>query len=145
MSHAHLAAAQIDAPADFALTQLADARAIGRWTLGSMDFTPLGDGLWQGTSLFDGATSIVEIVAHRALGLIDYHVGTAEARVPRISIRVTPGPDWGLRADQCLAAMTTWRAGWMEDDRWERTRKTHEVEALLFKAQIETAWRQARP
>jgi hypothetical protein len=31
----------------------------------------------------------------------------------------------------------------MDDDRWMRTRKTHELEVLLFKAQIETDWHAA--
>lgn len=143
MSHAHLASTRIDTPANFALTRLADARAVGRWALGSMDFEPLGEGLWQGVSLFDGSTSIVEIVLHRDLGLIDYHVGSREQRVPRVSIRVTSGADWGMGADRCIAAMTTWRAGWMDDERWRRTCVTHETEVLLFKAQIETAWNSA--
>lgn len=36
--------------------------------------------------------------------------------------------------------MTTWRADWMDDERWNRTCKTHELEVLLFKSQIETDW-----
>lgn len=141
MPHAHLASARVDAPADFTFAQLSDGSRLGRWALGSMDLVPAGEpGLWRGVSLFDGSAAEVEIRPHPALGLIDFHLGPAGARVPRVSIRVTPGPDWGLPADSCLVAMTTWRAGWMDDARWQRTRTTHELEALLFKAQIETAW-----
>lgn len=141
MSHAHLASARVDAPADFTFAHLADGRRLGRWALGSMDLTPTGEpGLWRGVSLFDGSEAEVEIRPHAALGLIDFHLGPAGARVPRVSIRVTPGPDWGLPAETCLVAMTTWRAGWMDDARWQRTCTTHELEALLFKAQIETDW-----
>jgi hypothetical protein len=141
MPHAHLASARVDAPADFTFAQLSDGSRLGRWALGSMDLVPAGEpGLWRGVSLFDGSPAEVEIRPHPALGLIDFHLGPAGARVPRVSIRVTPGPDWGLPADSCLVAMTTWRAGWMDDARWQRTRTTHELEALLFKAQIETAW-----
>ncbi len=141
MSHAHLASVRVDAPAGFAFSHLSDGRKLGRWTLGSMDLVPAEEpGLWRGASLFDGAPAEVEIRPHPALGLIDFHLGPAGARVPRVSIRVTPGPDWGLPEQSCLVAMTTWRAGWMDDGRWERTRKTHELEVLLFKAQIETDW-----
>ena len=54
--------------------------------------------------------------------------------------RVTPGAHWGLGRDTCLAAMTTWRASWMDDARWQRTCTAHELEVLLFKAQIEADW-----
>ncbi|MDX5349730.1 MAG: SRPBCC family protein [Paracoccaceae bacterium] len=141
---AHLAATRSDAPAAFAFAHLSDGRKLGRWTLGSMDLEPAGEpGLWRGTSLFDGAEALVEIRPEPRLGLIDFHLGPAGARVPRVSIRVTPGPDWGLPETACLAAMTTWRAGWMDEARWERTRKSHELEVLLFRAQIEADWKAA--
>lgn len=141
MSPAHLASVRIDAPADFAFAHLSDGRRLGRWALGSMDLVPAEEpGVWLGASLFDGSAAEVEIRPHVALGLIDFHLGPAGARVPRVSIRIAPGPDWGLTAQSCLVAMTTWRAGWMDDERWQRTRTTHELEVLLFKAQIETDW-----
>ena len=40
--------------------------------------------------------------------------------------------------------MTTWRAGWMDDARWLRTVKSHELEVLLFRAQIESDWKAAQ-
>lgn len=144
MSFAHLASVRLEVPADFAFAHLSDGRRLGRWALGSMDLEPADEaGLWRGVSLFDGTAAEVEIRPHPGLGLIDFHLGPAGARVPRVSIRVTPGPDWGLPEGVCLAAMTTWRAGWMDDVRWQRTRTTHELEVLLFKAQIEADW-QAR-
>ncbi|MDT8853955.1 hypothetical protein RNZ50_02695 [Paracoccaceae bacterium Fryx2] len=138
MTVAYLASTRIDAPLSFVWTHLTDARRVGRWALGSMDFQPAGPGLWRGQSLFDGSEAIVEVRPHRALGLIDYHVGTLEARVPRVSIRAVAGGDWGQDAGCTLAAMSTWRAGWMDDARWARTCTTHDLEVLLFKAQIET-------
>ena len=145
LTPAHLAATRIDAPAAFAFAHLSDGRKLGRWTLGSMDLAPTGEpDLWRGQSLFDGAEALVEIRPEPRLGLIDFRLGPAGARVPRVSIRVTPGPDWGLPETSCLAAMTTWRAGWMDDARWMRTVKSHELEVLLFRAQIETDWKAAQ-
>jgi hypothetical protein len=144
MPVAHLASVRIDVPANFAFERLSDGHALGRWALGSMGLEPAGQpGIWRGHSLFDGSEAIVEIVAHPELGLIDYHVGDLDVRSPRIAIRVTPGPDWGLGQDACLAAMTTWRVQWMDDARWARTCTTHELEVLLFKAQIETDFSKA--
>lgn len=141
MSHAHLASAHVEAPADFAFAHLSDGFRVGRWALGSMDLRPTGEpGAWQGTSLFDGSSAEFEIRPLADLGLIDFHLGPAGHRLPRISIRVTPGPDWGLPAQTCLVALATWRAGWMSEARWQRTRTTHELEVLLLKSQIETDW-----
>lgn len=142
MTYAHLASARVDVPASYAFGHLADGRRLGRWALGSMDLEPTGEpGVWRGVSLFDGSSADVEIRTHADLGLIDFHLGPAGARVPRVSIRVSPGTDWGLPEESCLVAMTTWRANWMNDARWQQTQKTHELEALLFKAQIEADWK----
>ncbi|MBC2835747.1 hypothetical protein [Paragemmobacter straminiformis] len=141
---AHLASVRLDVPFDHAFDCLSDGHRLGRWALGSMDLRPTGEpGLWRGTSLFDGSGAEVEIRPDRRLGLIDFYLGPAGARVPRVSIRVASGPDWGLPETACLVAMTTWRAGWMDDARWQRTCKTHELEVLLFKSQIEQGWKAA--
>lgn len=145
MSAAHTASAIVDAPLDFVFSHFSDPARLGRWTLGSMDYRPSGvEGVHLGTSLFDGSTSLVEIRPHRELGMIDYLVGSLEKRIPRVSIRLVAGTEWGLPDDACIAAMTTWRAAFMTDERWARTCTTHELEALLFKEQIETEWK-ARP
>lgn len=138
---AHLASVRIDAPIDFAFARLCDGAEVGRWALGSMGLAPTATpGVLRGTSLFDGGESLVRISAHPALWLVDYFVGLA-APEPRISIRLSPGAAWDMGAATCLAAMTTWRPAAMEDWRWARTCTTHELEVLLFKAQIETDWR----
>lgn len=138
---AHLASVRVDVPFGPAFDHLSDGAKLGRWALGSMDLVPAGaPGLWRGVSLFDGSVAEVEIRPMRDLGLIDFHLGAAGARVPRVSIRVVPGADWGLPEGSSMVAMTTWRACWMDDARWERTCRTHELEVLLFKAQMETDW-----
>lgn len=141
MAPAHMASVQIDAPVAFAFDRLCDGAAVGRWALGSMGLAQTGAaGVLCGTSLFDGAESIVRIKAHPDLWLVDYFVGPT-AREPRISIRLSPGAAWDMDPATCLAAMTTWRPAGMEAWRWARTCTTHELEVLLFKAQIETDWR----
>lgn len=145
MSVAHTASAIVDAPLEFVFAQLSDAGRLGRWTLGSMDYRPSGvAGVHIGTSLFDGSKSMVEIRPHPPLGIIDYLVGDLERRIPRVSIRLVAGAEWGLAEQSCIAAMTTWRAAFMSDERWSRTRTTHELEVLLFKEQIETEWKADR-
>ena len=139
---AHLASTALAVPLAYAFDRLSDPQALGRWALGSTGLTPTDlTGVFRGVSLFDGSAAIVEIVPHRALGLIDYHVGDMMARSPRVSIRLTSGAEWGQVAGTSMAALTTWRAAWMTDERWARTCTTHALEVLLFKSQIETDFR----
>ena len=138
--HAHITAAMVSVPAGFALARLTDAAFVGGWSLGSMDLKPTGDGAYRGVSMFDGSTAHVDIRPSPNLGLIDYGVGTAEHRVPRIFIRVTPGTVLGHGAGECLVTMTALRMAGSDIARWGRTCTTHEAEMLLIKAQLETAF-----
>lgn len=90
---AHMAAALIAVRAAFAMDALARADFVGGWALGSMGLAPgQGEGtVLVGYSLSDGSPAHVEILPAPSLGLIDYAVGSAAARRPRIFIRVTPG------------------------------------------------------
>ncbi|MFV0491999.1 MAG: hypothetical protein ACK5M4_09285 [Pseudorhodobacter sp.] len=136
---AHMAAAEVGVPADFALARLADAEFLGGWSLGSMDLQPLDGGVFRGRSLFDGAPAHIEIHVSETLGLIDYAVGTAEHRSARIFIRVTPGPVLGQGAESCVVTLHALRAATASDAAWTRTCTVHETEILLIKAQLETA------
>lgn len=141
--HAHIASALVSVPAGFAFGRLADAAFVGGWSLGSMGLTEVAAGVYRGVSMFDGSEAHVDIRPQPGLGLIDFGVGTAEVRVPRIFIRVTPGETLGHGAGTCLVTMTALRAADTPDDRWARTCTTHETEILLIKAQLETAYAKA--
>lgn len=138
-SVAHQAATRVAVPAGFALDRLTDAAFVGRWALGSMGLESVDAGVFKGRSLFDGGEAFVEIRAERALGLIDFHVGTPQLRRPRIFIRVTPGEVLGLPDSECLVTLHALRAADAPDERWARTCITHETEILLIKEQLESA------
>ena len=141
MKLCHTASAHVDVPVAFAFERCCDPAALGTWTLGSMGFVETdAKGVFIGKSLFDSSETYMEMDVHPDLWLVDFVVGTRERREPRVSIRLTPGRLWGFDEASCLFAMSTWRAAWMDDDRWQRTCRTHETEAHLFKAQTETAW-----
>ncbi len=141
----HTAGVHIDAPLDFAFDHLCDPDLLGRWALGCMDIRPAGsEGVFVGRSLFDDAEVHVEIRPNRDLGLIDYLVGNRDERLPRISIRLVPGALCNLPDDRCAAAMTAWRLEGMDEARWDQLMKTHEVEVLLFKAQIEARFQRTQ-
>lgn len=136
---AHTAASMVQSPARFAFDCLASAAFVGGWSLGSMDLQPVRDGLYRGRSLFDGSDAFVEIRPNPDLGLIDFAVGSAKRRDPRIFIRVTPGDVLGLDRACCLVSLHALRSGHATDAAWARTCTTHEAEILLIKAQLETA------
>lgn len=139
----HIASTLVSVPANFALTLLADAGFVGRWSLGSMGLTAVEQGVYRGVSMFDGSEAHVDIRPLRDAGLIDYGVGTAEQRVPRIFIRVTPGAVLGHSEGECLVTMTALRMANGDADRWARTCTSHETEILLIKAQLEVAFAEA--
>lgn len=141
-SVAHQAAARVAVPSDFAFDRLSDAGFVGRWALGSMGLEADGAGVFRGRSLFDGSEAFVEIRAERGLGLIDFHVGTLQARQPRIFLRVTPGRVLGMDGGECLVTLHAMRAADAPEARWVRTCLTHEAEILLIQAQLEAAWSQ---
>ncbi len=136
-SLAHQATCHVAVPAQAAFAFLADPAALSRWSLGCMDLVPVGDGIYEGRSLFDGGRGWLSIDADPGRLLVDYHVGTREKREPRISARVVPGPVCGLGETVSIVTLTAWRAAAMSDDRWHRLCASHEAEIWLIKAQME--------
>jgi hypothetical protein len=138
--HAHMTAELVSVPARFALDHLASADFVGGWSLGSMGLAQVAPGVFRGVSLFDGSEAHVDIRPNPDLGLIDYGVGTARARVPRIFLRVTDGATLGHPPGTCLVTLVALRAAQADPARWARTCRAHETEILLIKAQLETAF-----
>lgn len=137
---AHMTAILAEVPAAFAFARLSEPAFVGGWSLGSLGLTEVAEGVYRGTSLFDGSAAHVDIRPVPALGLIDFGVGSLTARTPRIYIRVTPGPDLRHPEGRCQIALHALRAADSPDERWARTCITHETEILLIKAQLETAF-----
>lgn len=135
----HTAATLVLVPASFAFERLSQAAFVGGWSLGSMGLDEVAPGVFRGVSLFDASEAHVDIRPQPELGLIDFGVGTLESRVPRIFIRVTPGPMLGHGEGTCLVSMTALRHAGAEPARWARTCIVHEAEILLIKGQLESA------
>lgn len=125
----HTARAEVLADPDLVFAYLTDAAKIGGWNLGAMRATRLPSGAVQGTSLFDGGTTVFEFDADAAARNVDYRVGKNQ----RISARVEAGA-----AGSCILHLSAERPPGMDDARWHRLCVTHEVEVLLIKSQAET-------
>lgn len=133
----HCVTAECAAPARRAYDFLADGLQVGRWALGSFDAEKVGQNLFRGRSLFDGAEVLYQPVGDPARLIVDYHVGTdPQALVPRVMARVISGEATGRDKGSCLVTLVAWRDASMSEARWERLVACHEVEILLVQAQL---------
>ncbi|MBW1722047.1 MAG: SRPBCC family protein [Deltaproteobacteria bacterium] len=135
----YTAGLEVGVTAEEAFDYLSDPEAIGRWALGCIDTKPVDDanGLFRGTSIFDGTKTYVRIKADKDRLLIDYYVGDAEKQIPRIFTRIIPGALCRRAPDSCIVAMTAWRPGDMSAERWRRLCATHDVEIYIIRDQLE--------
>ena len=130
----HRASVLCAVPAPRALDYLADGLQLGRWALGCWDTESAGDGVVRGHSLFDGSPSWVRPVVDRARMTVVYHVGGApDALHPRIHAVVEPVES---PAPGCRISLHATRAPGMDDARWLRLVRCHEVEVLLIQAHL---------
>jgi hypothetical protein len=92
----------------------------------------------RGTSLFDGAETLVRMSPLPEHRIVDFEVGEDPARlVRRISARVVPGEDAGGGPSSSLVMLSAWRTESMDDERWRRLVVAHEAEILLLRHGIE--------
>lgn len=136
----HSASIEVDRPADAAFAFMADGIRQGSWALGSWDRRAVGDGVFEGTSLFSGDKTYVRIRTDPANLLILYDLGASAdvaAMTPRIMARIVPGAMLGMAADACVVSLLAWRGAAMSDRRWYQLCVSHETEMLMIKHQIE--------
>lgn len=112
---------------------LSDIRLLGTWALGSMNTEAVSDGLWRGTSLFSGASTYIRIEQLPEIGLIRYFVGNELRQEPRILALVHPVDDIHVSF-----GLVAFRTGDMTDAQWEKLARTHETEADLIVAHLES-------
>jgi hypothetical protein len=134
----HIASIEVKRGAAQVFAFMADPAKLDRWSFGTWETEIAADGLVTGTSIFDGAKTFVRIDADTERLSIDYRLGGDPARlVPRIAVRVVPGPHLGLDPGHCVLTFIAWRAAAMDDDRWRRLTASHDFEAVLIKNLIE--------
>ena len=133
----HGVSVEVAVAAQDAFGYLADPQMVGRWALGCFNALPTKKlGLYQGISLFDGTKAWFRIDSDPRRLIIDYHVGDADHQLPRISIRIVPGPHYRGATGRCIITMNAWRPVDMTEDRWQRLCATHEAEILMIQAQL---------
>lgn len=134
----HITSIVVKKAADAVFSIMADPAKLQRWSFGTWETEIADDGLVSGTSIFDGARIFVRIDADAERLSIDYRLGTDPNRlVPRINVRIVPGPNLGLETESCVLSFIAWRAAGMDEDRWRRLTASHEFEVVLLKNLIE--------
>jgi hypothetical protein len=134
----HITSIVVKKAADAVFAVMADPTKLHRWSFGTWETEIAADGLVTGTSMFDGAKILVRIDADAGRLSINYRLGADASRlVPRINVRVVPGPHVGLDGESCVLTFIAWRAATMDDDRWRRLTASHEFEVVLLKNLIE--------
>ena len=133
----HRASAICRVPGALALAFLADGVQLGHWALGCWQTREVGNGVVQGHSLFDGQPGWVRPVTDAERMTVTYHVGgSPETLRPRIQATVEPGAAFGEGDDCCRITLHASRTPDMDDDRWLRLVRCHEVEVLLIQSQL---------
>lgn len=136
----HRASVLCDVSALRAFAFLADGLQLGSWALGAWDTQPVGDGVVRGRSLFDDQPGWVRPVGDATRLRIDYHVGGApDALVPRILATIDALPADASGAARCRITLHAARDAGMDDARWLRLVRCHEVEVLLIQGRLAIA------
>ncbi|MBO9649554.1 MAG: hypothetical protein J7605_13670 [Variovorax sp.] len=137
-SNSHSASVICHVPAARALAFLADGVQLGRWALGCWQTRDVGNGVVQGHSLFDGQPGWVRPVADAERMTVIYHVGgSPQTLSPRIHATVEPGTAFGEGDGCCRVSLHASRTPDMDDARWLRLVRCHEVEVLLIQSQLD--------
>jgi hypothetical protein len=134
----HAATVLVEVPAEIAFAYLADGMKQSEWALGSWSRERLDDGLFRGTSLFDGSQNYVRLEPDPESLLVDYWVGTDSSRMLRVnSARVVPGPAVGRPDGTSLVTLMKWRTPEQTDEDWERACLVFDTEVHMIKGRLE--------
>jgi hypothetical protein len=135
----HTGSIEINCEAMMALDYVADGIKQGEWALGSIDRREIGDGLFEGTSMFGAGTEYIRIRVDRDNHVVYYDVGHSLDDLRTLNvIRVVPGSTLGVAEDNCIVTLLSWRPEGTPDEAWARNSVSHETEMYIIKARLES-------
>ena len=135
----HTSSVHVQRPPAEAFRLMSDGLLQGRWAWGSADREDLGDGLFRGTSIFDGKPTYVRLKPDADRLIVDYDV----ARDPdslqfRNMARVIPGALLGLGDGTCVVDPPDLAAGLAVGRRLGPDgARSHEAEMFLIRGLLE--------
>jgi hypothetical protein len=137
-SLAHCVSTAIAVDPDAAFAFLADGMNQTYWALGSWNRRAIGDGVFAGTSLFDGSELFVRVIPRPEIRVVDFETGRSPDEVEhRVEARVIPGQSLGRPPRTCVVTLTIWRAEDVTDAAWELLGHSFATEIHMIKGRLE--------
>ncbi len=135
----HTGSIEIQCDASTAIAYVADGIKQGEWALGSIDRREIGEGLFEGTSIFGAGTEYIRIRVDDDNQVVYYDVGHSLDDMRTLNvIRVVPGSVLGGEAQSCVMTLLSWRVQGTPDEAWARNCVSHETEMYIIKARLES-------
>lgn len=138
-SWCHTGSIEIQCDPSTAIAYVADGLKQGEWALGSIDRREIGDGLFEGKSMFGAGTEYIRIRVDAENQMVYYDVGHSLDDMRTLNvIRVVPGLVLGCEAESCVMTLLSWRVQGTPDEAWTRNCVSHETEMYIIKARLES-------
>lgn len=135
---AHCVSASINVAPDTAFDFLSDGMNQSYWALGSWNRCEVGDGIYAGTSLFDGSELFVRLHLNSELRIVDFETGRSpDVLHHAVEARVIAGETLGRARDTCVVTLTIWRAEGVDDAGWELLAHSFATEIEMIKGRLE--------
>ncbi len=138
--YAHTASIAVDASPEEAFAFMASGAQQTHWALGSWDREHVGDGIYRGTSLWNGSDLYIRVTGHRELGLVDYETGPAPDRLRRlVEARIIDRTVLGHDDGGAVITLTVWRVRDMDPEAWARTYHAFKTEVHLIRGRLDSS------
>lgn len=135
---AHCVTASVAVDAETAFEFLADGMNQSYWALGSWDRRSLGDGIFVGTSLFDGSELFVRVVPRPETLVVDFETGRSpDSLAHHVEARVIRGETLGRPAETCVVTLTIWRSDDVDDATWDLLGHCFATEIQMIRGRLE--------
>lgn len=138
MQLAHCVSTVIDVEPDAAFAYLSDGMNQSHWALGSWNRREVGNGVYAGTSLFDGSELFIRLSPRSDLMIVDFETGPSpDALRHSVEARVIAGETLGRGSDTCVVTLTIWRAEGIDDATWDLLGHSFATEIQMIKGRLE--------
>lgn len=135
---AHCVSSSINVDPDTAFAFLSDGMNQSQWALGSWNRREVGNGIYAGTSLFDGSELFIRLTPRSDLRIVDFETGPSpDALHHRVEARVIAGETLGRALDTCVVTLTIWRAEGVDDSTWDLLAHSFATEIQMIKGRLE--------
>ena len=138
---AHCVSTPIAVDAETAFAFLSDGMNQSYWALGSWNRRLVSDGIYAGTSLFDGTELFVRVLPRHETLSVDFETGRSPDTLEhRVEARVIPGETLGRPPQTCVVTLTVWRSEDVDEPTWDLLGHSFATELQMIKGRLELAF-----